>query len=290
MSKSPSRPVTWSRPYADEPRTDVDPGTRSWVTRGANFVIVVSEVEDGAELARADNPDEYMVLTTGPGVLIEAGGESIEAAPGSVTIVPPGPSCVSARGAGQLVRVFTSNADDLAAKASNAKAYAGGAADVAPLEPWPEPAGGYRLRNYPLADYIRSDTNMRIFNTRSLMLNVTTVREEARDPSKLTPHSHEDFEQGSLCVTGTYVHHLRYPWTPDLNDWIEDQHIELESPSILVITPRVVHTSRNLAGDPGWLIDVFAPPRIDFARRGLIANADEYPMPQAAREVASAAS
>jgi hypothetical protein len=45
------------------------------------------------------------------------------------------------------------------------------------------------------------------------------------------------------------------------------------------IPPNVVHTSRNIGG-PGWLIDVFAPPRVDFSTKpGLVCNADEYPMP-----------
>jgi mannose-6-phosphate isomerase-like protein (cupin superfamily) len=278
MSKVPSRPVSWTRPYADPPLTDVDPGTRTWITRGANFVIVVTEAEAGAVLSRADEVDEYMVLTSGPAVTVEAGGQVLEAPPQSVTIVPPGASTVRMQAAGQVVRFFTSKATDLAERAANADAYASGVDDVAPLDLWPMPVGGYALRNYLLAEHTRDDNNMRIFNTRGLMLNVTKVRNEPRDTGTLTPHHHDDFEQGSLCLTGTYLHHLRYPWTPNYAEWREDEHIELESPSVLVITPRTIHTSRNLAGEPGWLIDLFAPPRVDFAKRGIVANASEYPM------------
>jgi len=280
MSKTPSRPATWTRPYADEALTEIDPRSKTWITRGANFVIVVSEAEEGTVLSRSDNPDEYMILTSGPGITVEAGGETLEASPQSVTIVPPGASSLTMRGAGQVVRFFTKNAADLAAKAANADAYAQGVDDVPPLELWPEPVGGYALRNYLLAEHTRDDINMRIFNTRGLMLNVTKVRDQPRDTGTLTPHHHDDFEQGSLCLTGTYLHHLRYPWTPDFADWREDEHIELESPSVLVVTPRTIHTSRNLAGEPGWLIDLFSPPRVDFAKRGIIANADAYPMKQ----------
>ncbi len=281
MSKAPARPASWTRPYAEPPLTDLDPGAKSWIARGANFVSVLSEVEEGAVLSRADNTDEYMVITTGPAMAIEAGGERIEAASESLTIVPPGASTVTALAAGQVVRVFTSEAADLAALAGNAGAYAQPTPDVAPIVPWPEPVGGYRLRNYLLADFVREGSNMRVFRSRSLMVNITTVREVPRDTSKLTPHSHEDFEQGSLTVSGTYIHHLRYPWTPDMADWREDQHVELQSPSMLVITPTTIHTSRNVGEEPGWLIDVFAPPRMDFSNReGLVANAIEYPRPE----------
>ena len=52
---------------------------------------------------------------------------------------------------------------------------------------------------------------------------------------------------------------------------------------MLAIPPNVIHTSRNIGSDPGRLIDVFAPPRMDFSmREGVVANADEYPMPEPA--------
>jgi mannose-6-phosphate isomerase-like protein (cupin superfamily) len=121
---------------------------------------------------------------------------------------------------------------------------------------------------------------MRIFRCTNLMINVLAKRATARDVTKLSPHSHADFEQASLAVEGEYVHHLRYPWTPDMTAWREDEHLEIGSPSVTVIPPNVVHTSRNVGG-PGWLIDVFAPPRVDFSTKpGLVCNADEYPMPR----------
>lgn len=266
--------------YKEPPLSDVDVDAETWIARGANFVTVVSQVEAGTVLARADNPDEYMLLNDQVGVTIIANGQTIEVAPDSLTILPPGASRVVANSGGQIVRVFSSRARDLAARASNAGAYPDHPSDVAPLQPWPEPVGGYRLRTYALADHVRPDTNMRIFRSTNLMLNVMTARDVPRDTSKLTPHSHTDFEQGSLAIGGVYIHHLRYPWTPDMATWREDEHVEMASPSVLVIPPTVVHTSRNIGDQPGRLIDVFAPPRVDFSlREGLVANADEYPMP-----------
>jgi hypothetical protein len=276
----PARQATGGWHYKEAPLTDVDPGAGDWIVRGANFVTVISKAPAGTALARAGNPDEYIVVTYKVGATITAGGESIKVGPDSLTIVPPGSSSVTLDGEGEIIRVFSSRAADLAARAANASAYPSHPADVAPLEPWPEPVGGYRLRSYDLADHVREGTNMRVFRSTNLMVNVMTPRDVPRDVSKLTPHSHPDFEQGSLAMGGTYVHHLRYPWTPDMNSWREDEHIEMASPSVLVIPPTIVHTSRNIGDQPGRLIDVFAPPRMDFSMRtGVVANADEYPMP-----------
>ncbi|MFZ0268301.1 hypothetical protein [Caulobacter sp.] len=280
MSTS-ARPASGGWHYKEAPLIDVDTGAETWIARGANFVTAVSIAPAGTTLARADNPDEYMIITDKVGATVVAGGETIEVAPDSLTIVPPGASSVTLAGDGEIVRVFSSRASDLAVRASNAGAYRDHPADVAPLNPWPEPVGGYRLRTYALADHVREGTNMRVFRSTNLMLNVMTPRETPRDTAKLTPHSHTDFEQGSLAIGGVYVHHLRYPWTSDMATWREDEHVEMASPSVLVIPPTVVHTSRNIGDQPGRLIDVFAPPRLDFSlREGVVANADEYPMPK----------
>jgi mannose-6-phosphate isomerase-like protein (cupin superfamily) len=273
------RPASAGRAY-DAPPQLTEPGSRTWITRAANFVVAISDVEPGAVLSRADNPDEYMVLLGGVAATIRAGAETIEAGPESLTIVPPGPSEVMAKSRGVLVRVLSNRAADLAAEAENAATYADGASEVAPLIPWPGPAGGFRLRNYRPLDYDRPDTNMRIFRSTNLMINVMTRRTSPRDITKLSPHSHDDFEQASLLLEGDYIHHLRYPWVPDMSAWRPDEHLEIGSPSVTVIPARVVHTSRNVGDTRSWLIDIFAPPRLDFSRKpGMVLNADDYPMP-----------
>lgn len=273
--------ATCDRMYQATPQLTEAQGT--WITRGANFVVAVSRVTAGDVLARTANPDESIVFLPDVAAVIEAGGARIEAEANSVTIVPPGGSRVTAKGAGQVVRVFSSRAADLAAQASNAAAYReNGSPGCAPLVPWPEPVGGYKLRHYRVAEYDKPDSQMRIFRSTNLMINVLKRRPVARDVTKLSPHSHTDFEQASLAVEGTYMHHMRWPWTPDMNTWKDDLHAEMASPSVLVIPPRVVHTSRNINA-AGWLIDIFSPPRLDFsAKPGLVCNADEYPLPPGA--------
>ncbi|ARP97648.1 hypothetical protein [Pseudorhodoplanes sinuspersici] len=274
------RPASAGRTY-DAPPQLVETGSQTWITRGANFVVAISDVRPGAVLGRADNPDEYMVLLGGVAAAITAGAETIEAAPESLTIVPPGSSEIVAKGVGYVVRVLSNRATDLLAQAENAATYADGAAEVAPLVDWPQPPGGFRLRNYKPFEYDKPDTNMRLFRCTNLMINVLTKRTAPRDVTKLSPHSHDDFEQASLLLEGDYIHHLRYPWVPDMSQWRADEHVEIGSPSVTVIPPKVVHTSRNIGDKRSWLIDIFSPPRVDFSRKpGLVLNADEYPMPE----------
>lgn len=279
MSTPALRPASIARWHDQAPQLEAA-GSRSWLARGANFVVMFTEAQAGARLARQGQPDEYMVLLVDSGATIKANGQVLEAAAESLTIVPPGDSEVLLHGPGQVVCVFSHDAQDLAALAGNAADYAAPTPDVAALTPWPTPADGFKLRSYPLAEHIQADTNMRIFRSTNLMLNVMTPRMVARDVHKLSPHSHADFEQGSLALRGQWVHHLRYPWVPDMTAWREDEHAEVGSPSLAVIPPKVVHTSRNLNDGGAWLVDIFAPPRMDFASKpGKVANEKDYPLP-----------
>jgi hypothetical protein len=84
----------------------------------------------------------------------------------------------------------------------------------------------------------------------------------------------------SLGLKGSFVHHLRYPWTPDKTRWRDDEHEHYDSPSILVIPARVIHTTQDVGQGSTWLVDIFAPPRMDFSSKpGFVLNAAEYPLP-----------
>ncbi|RAI44579.1 hypothetical protein [Rhodoplanes roseus] len=269
--------------YADHSTTPPDleaPGAKTWITRGANLVIAVSDVTAGTVLARDEQPDEYMVFMAAGAATIQAGDESIVAAAETLTIVPPGASRVTAASDARVVRVFSPRAGDLAARACNAGVYADGAPECAPIVPWPTPPDGFRLRQYVPLAYEKPETNMRIFRSTNLMVNVMTRRDGPRDPTKLSPHSHDDFEQCSVVLEGDYVHHLRWPWTPDQTTWRDDEHVTIGAPSVTVIPAKVVHTSNNVGPKRSWLLDVFAPPRMDFSKKpGMVLNAADYPVP-----------
>lgn len=113
-----------------------------------------------------------------------------------------------------------------------------------------------------------------------MMINLFLPWSTPRDETKLSPHAHTDFEQISLALESTFAHHLRYPWTPDKTTWRDDAHLLFGSPSALVIPARVIHTSHNIGNGVARLVDIFAPPRLDFSRTdGFVLNAGEYPPP-----------
>lgn len=279
--------------YADSATLQDSDGTRHWVTRGANFIVVATQAVVGARLSRvaAQQEDEYMLLLPEhTGARIEVGTEHVDSDGDSLTIVPPGDSTVTVTQAGWVYRIFSKQAQDLLSLAANAHVYAAGTPEVAELVSWPSPVGGYRLRHYKLSEHVRSDNTMRLFRSCNLMVNIFLPSTAPRDIRKMTPHWHEDFEQGSLALRGGWIHHMRYPWVPDMSTWREDEHEEIGSPSLIIIPPKAVHTSQSL-GDSGMrLVDVFSPPRDDFSLKpGLVCNADEYPLPERLRGAAVAA-
>jgi hypothetical protein len=260
---------------------------KTWITRGGNFAVCVSELKAGAVLERNDNPQEYMVVIPprSASVTIEAGGRAVDAEPDSLTIVPPGPSRIVARSAGKIARIFSKASADIMALAVNSDVYADGAPELAPVDLWPAPIGGFKLRHYPLAQYLDPKGDRiqpRCFRSTNMMVNLFGSFYTRRATNSLSPHWHDDFEQASLCFDGTWMHHLRYNWRADLSDWVPDDHAELPTPSVIVIPAFAIHTSRDVGedGPESSLYDIFCPPRMDFASKpGFVLNADEYPLP-----------
>lgn len=264
------------RYYAEKPQLEGQ-GVRSWITRAANFAIVVSEGTAGSSFS-GTAVDEQFVYTLEGGVRVNAGGQSIELGAEDLAIVPPGPWTIHFTNPGHVVHQITTD-EPLAKHAANAATYAAGAPEVAKSEPWPEPVGGYRLRRYSTLEAYARGGMVHAFRTRKLMMVPYARFLEPRDETQLSPHSHADFEQGSVALEGGWVHHLRVPWVPDKRAWRPDLHLEVDSPSTTIIPAGVIHTSQGIAGEGMRLIDVFAPPRVDFSEKGWVDNAADYPMP-----------
>lgn len=164
----------------------------------------------------------------------------------------------------------------LAERAANADAYANGADEVAPAIAWPAPPERFRLRCYGLADYVQRTT--RVFRSSNIMINVFDF-DGPPDPEVLSPHFHEDWEQGSLTRDGEWVHSLRYPLYRPMSEWREDEHLHIGSPSLLVIPAGVIHTSRSVSSGDNQLVDIFCPPRREFVEMGFDCNEEDYPAP-----------
>ena len=276
---TPIKPSQWIEFLSEEPSETTASGSRTWIARAANAVIAYTEAKAGDVFARVDQPDEYTILlySESAAVTVAAGEQSVSVDEEALVVVPPGPSEVRADTDGILIRLFSTEADDLRDAALNSAAYAVPDARAAELAPWPDPVGGFRLRVYRLADTpIAPGRFGRIFRTTNLMINFLAEEPDPRDPLKLSPHHHDDFEQISLAVKGRFVHHIRYPWGPDSTTWRDDEHREIATPSICVIPPPTVHTTQGL-GSHQQLIDIFSPPRADFSASGWVLNTDDYP-------------
>jgi hypothetical protein len=255
---------------------------RTWYGRGQNMVVAYTEGEPGAVLARKDQLDEYMLVLPyeGDGAVIEAGDERVEIPGFSLAILPPGESRITLRQSGQVIRVFSTRNADLAALAANADAYAHQHPNIPSFAPWPDPPGGFRVRWYSLDVPAQPGRFGRIFRCTTMMINMLPYEPAPRDTAKLSPHHHDDFEQCSLAIQGAFTHHIRWPWTANQQHWRNDDHEHCPAPSIAVIPPPAIHTSAATEASGNQLVDIFAPPRMDFSKMaGWVLNADEYPMP-----------
>lgn len=280
MSNTPQMIGTYRRFYEEAPGETADK-SRTWYHRTATMVCAYSAVEAGAELEREENPDEYFIWAFFTPCEVTAGGETTAVPAGSLVIVPPGKSSVRFPQSGAIWRGFTAHCADLLAKCPNADEYAAQTPGIAPLEDWPMPPDGYRLRVYDL-DTCAPAGKPHCFRHRTAMTNFTwPVSTAPRPANALSPHTHADFEQASLIYAGTMVHHMRRAWSRDMAQWRPDEHVVLSSPAIAISKPPDVHTTQAVSTDgPVGLIDFFAPPRWDFSTvDGMVVNHDEYPMP-----------
>lgn len=265
--------------YNDPPQAD-DASGRTWLVRGHNFVLAWSEARPGAAFAREGQADEYAVLLPESGAVIEWNGVKTEVPGWSLAFVPPGDSVVTLPDGGPMTRLFTTRSADLAAACANATGYDAPRAHIPDFAPWPEPKGGWKVRSYSLDVKPQEGRFGRIFRCTTMMVNVLDPFDGPRDSTKMSPHHHDDFEQCSLALTGTFDHHLRWPWTTDMADWREDMTVRMDSPSALVIPPPVVHTTRAVGEGRNQLVDIFCPPRVDFSEKpGWVLNAEDYPTP-----------
>ena len=269
--------------YKDPPQEEGS-GFKTWYARGQNMLIAYTEAKAGAVLERQNQKDEYFVLVPDHNtpVTVTSGEQSEHVDGYHIIIMPPGDGRVTVEKDGRIIRIFSTQSDDLNAKCSNADQFVTAQPNITPFQYWPAPQDGYKIRCYTLDVPDEPGRFGRIWRCSSVMVNYLAPQMGPRDITKLSPHFHDDFEQCSLALDGSFVHHLRWPWTINMNEWKEDLHANVQSPSITIIPPPAIHTSRGMEQELNQLVDIFAPPRIDFSMKpGWILNADDYPMPSA---------
>ncbi|WDL97753.1 hypothetical protein [Alicyclobacillus sp. ALC3] len=254
-------------------------GTRTWWARSQNFVMSFSEAVAGDTLVRKGQVDEYVALlpdkTTKASIYNAE--EEISITGGHIVVVPPGDSGIHMEESGTVVRLFTNKNEDLLSLSINQASYQDPHPNVARFEAWPESPKGFKIRAYSLDVPPQEGRFGRIWRCSTFMVNFLDPS-GPRDPAKMSPHSHDDFEQCSLVLQGDYVHHLRYPWTIDSRKWRPDEHETCGTPSVTVIPPFAIHTSQAVNSGINQLVDIFCPPRIDFSQQeGWVLNANDYP-------------
>ncbi|WP_321821573.1 MULTISPECIES: hypothetical protein [unclassified Burkholderia] len=269
--------------FYDSPPQEQSAQMKAWIARGQNFVTVFIEADEGAILARESQPDEYVVLVpdaTGAAQVQWDGKTS--ALPGaSITFVPKGASEVTFSKPGRYLLLFSSQSEDMAAASVNAASYTNPHPNIQEWQPWPDPVNGWKVRSYSLDVPDKPGRFGRIWRCSTFMVNFLPAQLGPRDVTKLSPHSHDSFEQGSFALDGEFTHHIRWPWTPNLHKWRPDDHEFCAAPSLAVIPPPAIHTSRGMDQKVNQLIDIFAPPRVDFSLKdGWVLNATDYPMPK----------
>lgn len=274
-------PADYARFYEGAPQ-ESGPWGRTWYVRGANGIIAYSELEAGAKLERKGQIDEWVILQPDPetAVTLKAGSETQSISGYTVTFVPPGDSSMTVDKGGRIVRLFTTRSVDLVALCPNKDAHLARHENMPDFKPWPVPKDGYKIRSYSLDVPDEPGRFGRIWRCTTFMVNYLAPQNGPRDVTKLSPHHHDFFEQYSLAVQGSFIHHMRWPWTPNMKMWRQDESEFCGTPSVAVIPPPAIHTTRGM--DPGvnQLVDIFSPPRVDFSLKpGWVLNADDYPMP-----------
>jgi mannose-6-phosphate isomerase-like protein (cupin superfamily) len=231
------------------------------------------------DVRRFAHADEAILVLPNASVKIAGHEASDTLAPAaSIILLPPGSYAMTFEDAGEAYLFSTARLDAKAENAVNAAAYQIADAHVAPLgAPFRRVRGDNALQVLPIASIAAPEDNKRLKFLQSATMSINWVEYDGpRDRTSLSPHHHEDFEQGSLAISGTFIHHLRMPWGRNADHWREDEHIHAEAGTMLVIPPHIVHTSEGIGEGKHVLIDIFAPPRRDFIRKNWVFNASDY--------------
>jgi hypothetical protein len=239
---------------------------RRWLTRARDFSVEWIQIgADAAPCGFASAAETLVLVARGAAHLQPQAPLAQATVPAdAVAILPAGAYALSGA-AGALCAVIASQRADLPDLVPIA----------APRHRRRTPLAALQILRYVDIRASAEKPRLKMLQTDTLSINIVDYI-GPRDRAALSPHSHADFEQGSLALAGDFVHHLRTPWGADADRWRDDEHLQAPSPSMLVIPPQVIHTSEGVGEGRHVLIDVFSPPRADFIASNWVFNAGDY--------------
>lgn len=251
-------------------------GWRIWRARGKTFLVEWCDAaRPGASLERRSD-DETIAVFPACGGSVTIGGNAAAVPSRAIVIVPPGTHSIGAADAGPVILLSPIRQGVARSPALNEGDYDDASAEGMQVvgNGAPSPAG---LQVIPVDAIVPPADKQRLKIVRSATMSVSWIEYEGlRDRTKLSPHDHVDFEQGSLAMEGAFIHHLRVPWGPDATAWRDDLHLAAAPRSLCVIPPGMIHTTEGEGEGRHMLLDIFAPLRADFAARGWVFNQNAY--------------
>jgi hypothetical protein len=258
------------------PAHRLDGGVTLRRARGQNFVIDWIEGAAGAFFTSRTSGETMVIAAGGEGALLRHAGSEIAMPGRTIAILPAGETLIGFGQTATLIRLSGVGALADGVEPANAADYATpDTAVTAPGTPSTPRLPGIRLQSIDLLKAPADKPRLKMLRSADISINWVEYH-GLRDRTALSPHDHADFEQGSLAITGDFLHHLRVPWGPDATQWQDDRHVEAPAASLMIIPPRVIHTTEGLGEGHHLLLDVFCPPRADFLAKAWIANAADY--------------
>ncbi|MBJ6133931.1 hypothetical protein JAU75_13880 [Ochrobactrum sp. Q0168] len=252
-------------------------GWRTARARGKTFLVEwLDAIADEAKVQRSTDDETIAVFPSNSGGVITIAGVTTMVSGRSIVIVPAGQYVLRAEKGGTIILLSPLRRGVVHSPALNEDDYDDNSCEgmVSVAETG---ASSAQLQVIPVDDIVPPADKPRLKIIRSRTMSVSWIEYEGlRDRTKLSPHDHTNFEQGSLAIEGAFIHHLRVPWGPDATIWRDDMHLHAAPRSLCVIPPRMIHTTEGEGGGKHILLDIFAPAREDFVSKGWVFNQHSY--------------
>ncbi|WP_316979388.1 cupin domain-containing protein [Shumkonia mesophila] len=262
----------------DQAKPERRQSTDHWYARGQNFVVEwVDGRSDGATF-QVTTAEEAFLLLPSAGATVKGAAGAVTAGSRTVCILPPGEFQVILDKAEPCACLYSDPAKLTMPGIINASAYNPPDPRVAPVTPKFKRVDRSTTVKVIEIDKITTqgkNSAMKVLQNATMSMSWVN-REGPRDRTSLSPHVHQDFEQGSLAIFGRFIHHLRVDWGKNADLWREDEHVQVPDRSLLVVPPGLIHTTQGNGEGAHLLIDIFSPARVDFIAKGFVANAADY--------------